>query len=63
MKDESKESSWTMSREVYPVQAGEEIKVGRSSTWCTVSLANIVNFARIKGVSLNEWVSNWQNYS
>ena len=52
-----------MSREIYPVQKGEEIKVGRDSIWSAVGLQQISNFAKIKGITLEDWVLNWNDYS
>ena len=52
-----------MSRQCYPIRKGEKLKISRNSQWTTVSLANIVNFANIKGAKTDEWVLNWKNYS
>ena len=52
-----------MSREIYKVQKGETIKVGRNSVWCAVGLSSLVGFAKIKGQTLDDWVANWNNYS
>lgn len=41
-----------MSREVYKMQKGETIKVGRDSTWLAIGLTNIASFAKTKGFSL-----------
>jgi len=51
-----------MSRQIYGIDKDESIKVGRDSIWCGVSLGNIINFASIKGFSLEDWVGNWLNY-
>ena len=61
--DEDEKEGWTMSRQIYPLREGENIKVGSDSLWCTVSLNNIINFASIKGCSLDDWVGNWMSYS
>ena len=52
-----------MSREVYQIQKGEKMKINRDSKWCAVSLQNVVNFAKLKTVSLEDWVLNWNSYS
>jgi hypothetical protein len=59
MQASSKETAWTMSREVYKAQKGEKIKVGRDSVWSAVGLSNIAGFAKIKGATLEDWVTNW----
>ena len=51
-----------MSREIYPMTRGETLTMGRDSTWCTVGLQNLINFAKIKGVKLEDWVENWGTY-
>ena len=63
MVDENEKTGWTMSREVKSVNDKETVKVGRDSIWCGVSLSNIINFAMIKGYTLEDWVSNWLTYS
>ena len=63
MVDQNEKSGWTMSREVKALNDKETVKVGRDSIWCGVSLSNIINFAMIKGHSLEDWVSNWLTYS
>ena len=52
-----------MSREVYKAQKGQNIKVGRDSVWSAVGLSNIAGFAKIKGATLEDWVTNWKTYS
>ena len=61
--NESEKEGWTMSRQIYPLREGEDIKVGSDSLWCAVSLSNIINFAQIKGCRLEEWVGQWMGYS
>ena len=52
-----------MSREIYPVNKGKTVKVNRNSKWCAVSLINILNFAKTKGIVLEDWVSCWSTYT
>lgn len=52
-----------MSREVYKAKKGENIKVGRDSVWSAIGISNVVGFAKIKGVTLEDWVINWNTYS
>ncbi len=52
-----------MSRECYPVQKGETLKINRNSQWTAVSLSNILNFANIKGAKVDDWALSWKNYS
>ena len=63
MVDQNEKTGWTMSREVKSLNDKDTVKVGRDSIWCGVSLSNIINFALIKGHSLEDWVSNWLSYS
>ena len=63
IRSSDEKSAWTMSREVYQIQKGEKMKINRDSKWCAVSLQNIVNFAKLKTVSLEDWVLNWNSYS
>ena len=39
------------------------MKVGRDSTWAAVSLHSILGFANIKGITVEDWVLNWNTYS
>lgn len=41
---------------------GETIKVGRDSTWCAIGFENLINFAKIKGADLEDWVKGWESY-
>lgn len=41
-----------MSREVYKLQKGQNIKVGRDSVWSAVGITNIIGFSKIKGVTV-----------
>ena len=50
--DDSNETGWTMSREIYSIRAGEKKEISRSSTWTTVALSNVVEYAKIQGVCL-----------
>jgi hypothetical protein len=52
-----------MSREVYQAKKGEIIKVGRESLWSAIGLSNLVSLAKIKGATLEDWVSNWNKYT
>ena len=52
-----------MSREIYKAQKGQNIKVGRDSVWSAVGLSNIAGFAKIKGATLEDWVTNWKTHS
>lgn len=61
--NENTKTGWTMSREIYQIRAGEQKEISRSSTWTTVALSNIVEYAKIQGVSLPEWITGWRNYS
>jgi hypothetical protein len=63
IRDADKKSGWTMSREIYQVHRGEEREISRSSTWTTVGLSNVVEYAKIQGITLPEWLTSWQNYS
>ena len=60
--DCSASQGWTMSREIYRVGAGEEKELSRSCSWATVSRANVVEFAKISGHKLPEWLSSWHSY-
>lgn len=52
-----------MFRSVYQIGRGEEIKIRRNSDWSVIGLNDIMNFAKLKGAELDEWVSEWKNYS
>lgn len=52
-----------MSREIYHVHSGEQKAISRSSTWTTVALSNVVDYAKIQGITLPEWLTAWRNYS
>lgn len=54
---------WSMSRQIYQLRKGEKKIVSRDSIWTTVSLANILQFAQIKGHKLPLWISQWKSYS
>ena len=62
IKDQNEKLAWTMSREIYPLQKGEEIKINRDSKWCAVSLINVINFAKLKGVNVEDWILGWNHY-
>ena len=51
-KEDAEDQAWSMSREIYSLQKGQSVKVNRNSKWCTVSLSNIINFAKTKGTTL-----------
>jgi hypothetical protein len=63
LRDEDKKTGWTMSREIYQVRKGEQKEIGRSSTWTTVALSNVVEYAKIQSITLPEWLTSWRNYS
>lgn len=52
LQDKSADEGWTMSREIYPLLPGEERTINRNCTWTTVSLANIIEYARTQGHTL-----------
>lgn len=62
-KEDDAEVAWAMSREIYPVLEGESVKVNRDSKWCTVSLNNMISYAKTKNITLEDWVSRWPTYS
>ena len=62
IKGSGEKLAWTMSREIYQLQKGEKMKINRDSKWCSVSLQNITNFAKLKAIALEDWVLNWNTY-
>lgn len=41
-----------MSREIYQIHKDKKFQINRNSTWTTVSLSNIVQYAKIQGITL-----------
>jgi hypothetical protein len=39
------------------------IKVGRGSVWSGIGLSGVIDFAKIKGAALEDWVKGWGGYS
>ena len=37
--------------------------MGRDSIWAAVGLEQIINFAKLKKITLDDWVLNWNDYS
>lgn len=52
-----------MSREIYPIFAGQTREINRNCTWTPVSKLNILNYANTRGYSLPDWLSSWKSYS
>jgi hypothetical protein len=66
MEETSQSKGWTMSREIYPLNSGEEKMVSRSSQWRMVGLKDIFEFASAKGFSLYDWhkhLLSWHTYT
>lgn len=63
LEDVSATQGWTMSREIYSLTSKKSHQISRNCTWTTVSKNNVIEYAKTRGYTLPEYLTQWSSYT